>query len=67
MKKIIVVGTSGSGKTTLARTISDIIGAEHLELDSIYNQSNWTLFQPTVQVTTDSEFNDRLECDFLKQ
>lgn len=42
MKKIIVVGTSGSGKTTLARTISDIIGAEHLELDSIYNQSNWT-------------------------
>lgn len=28
---------------------------------------DWTLFQPTVQVTTDSEFNDRLECDFLKQ
>lgn len=39
--KVIVVGTSGSGKSTLAKRISKKIGTNHIELDSIYNQSNW--------------------------
>lgn len=40
--RIQVVGTSGSGKSTLARRISEHLNIEHLELDSIYHQPNWT-------------------------
>jgi adenylate kinase family enzyme len=41
MRRISIVGSSGSGKTTLARTIATQLDIEHLELDSIYHQSNW--------------------------
>lgn len=36
-----MVGSSGSGKTRLARRIADLIGAPHVELDSIYHLAGW--------------------------
>ena len=41
-RRIAVVGNSGSGKTTLARAIAERIGAEHIELDAIHHQEDWT-------------------------
>src|SRR5690242_8952918 len=40
--RIVVVGTTGSGKTTTARRIAEIIGATHVELDSLHWEANWT-------------------------
>jgi len=42
MQRISIVGISGSGKSTLARELARSIGAEHVELDSIFHQPNWT-------------------------
>jgi adenylate kinase family enzyme len=36
------VGTSGSGKTTYARIVARELALEHVELDSIYHQPEWT-------------------------
>lgn len=41
MRRISVVGTAGSGKTTLAQRISDTLGIEHIELDSIHHLPGW--------------------------
>ena len=40
--RVIVVGTTGSGKTTTAGRIAEIIGAPHVELDSLHWEPNWT-------------------------
>jgi adenylate kinase family enzyme len=40
--RVSVVGTSGCGKTTFARHLSQILGCEHVELDAIHWQPNWT-------------------------
>jgi ABC-type cobalamin/Fe3+-siderophores transport system ATPase subunit len=42
LARVAVIGCSGSGKTTLARTLAAVLGAPHVELDSIYHQPNWT-------------------------
>lgn len=41
-QRIWIVGVSGSGKTTLAREVAQILGVEHLELDAVFWQENWT-------------------------
>ena len=41
LKRIVIIGTSCSGKTTLARTIAEILGMIHIELDSIHWLPNW--------------------------
>lgn len=40
--RIQVVGTSGSGKTTLARDLAKRLCIQHLELDSLHHQADWT-------------------------
>jgi len=42
MHRVCVVGCSGSGKTTFAALLAHKLGLPHLELDSIYHQSEWT-------------------------
>jgi adenylate kinase family enzyme len=42
MERIVVVGSTGAGKTTLARELSHRLACDHLELDSVYHQPNWT-------------------------
>jgi len=37
-----VIGSSGAGKTTLARALADACGLDHIELDAIFHQANWT-------------------------
>lgn len=41
-RRISVVGVSGSGKTTLARELANDLGLDHLELDAVYHQADWT-------------------------
>ena len=41
MQRVSVVGTSGSGKSTLARSLAGVLGADLLELDSVYHQADW--------------------------
>ena len=45
MRRVSVVGNSGSGKTTLARTLADVLGVTHVELDALYHGPGWT--EPT--------------------
>lgn len=40
--RIQVVGTSGSGKTTLAQGLAKRLAIQHLELDSLHHQADWT-------------------------
>ncbi|MGB8195935.1 MAG: NACHT domain-containing protein [Acidimicrobiales bacterium] len=42
LARVVVQGTSGSGKTTLAQTIATALGVQHLELDALFQQANWT-------------------------
>ena len=42
MERIAVVGASGSGKSTLARRLTAALGCEHVELDAIHHQPDWT-------------------------
>jgi adenylate kinase family enzyme len=41
MQRVSVVGNSGSGKTTFAAELAGLIGAPHLELDSVFHQPGW--------------------------
>jgi len=41
VQRVSVVGTSGSGKSTLGAALAKRIGADFLELDSVYNQPGW--------------------------
>jgi len=40
--RIHIFGTPGSGKTTLARQLSTKLIIPHIEIDTLYWQSNWT-------------------------
>ncbi len=42
LHRVSVVGVTGSGKTTFARWFAGIIGAPHVELDSLHWEPNWT-------------------------
>ncbi|MFM1795868.1 MAG: hypothetical protein RLZZ340_545 [Actinomycetota bacterium] len=57
--RIRVVGTSGSGKTTLARDLANRLAIQHLELDSLHHQADWTPLP-------ESEFRTRV-ADFAAQ
>lgn len=48
MRRIVVVGNSGSGKSTLARQLADKLDFDHIELDSLFHQPNWTPQDPDV-------------------
>ena len=37
-----VVGCTGSGKTTLARKLASQLNLQHIELDALFHQANWT-------------------------
>ncbi len=54
--RIQIVGTSGSGKSTLARALSAKLNLEHLELDSIFHQANWTPLPDEIFKAQVSEF-----------
>ena len=41
MRRVSVIGTSGSGKSTLASSLAAVLGADFLELDSVYHQADW--------------------------
>jgi adenylate kinase family enzyme len=41
VERVSVVGNSGSGKTTLARMLARELGADVLELDSIFHLPSW--------------------------
>ena len=41
VRRVSVVGTSGAGKSTLARALAGALGADFLELDSVYHQAGW--------------------------
>ena len=42
MKRISVVGDSGSGKTWLSAELASRTGCQHIELDALYWQEDWT-------------------------
>ena len=42
LQRVAVVGSVGSGKTTLARELAYRIGVQHIELDSLRYQPDWT-------------------------
>jgi adenylate kinase family enzyme len=41
-RRVVVVGTTGTGKSTLAARLTELLGAEHVELDSLNHGPNWT-------------------------
>ena len=41
MRRVSVVGTSGSGKSTLGAALAERLGADFLELDSVFHQPGW--------------------------
>jgi adenylate kinase family enzyme len=41
VRRVSVVGTSGAGKSTLSRALAGALGAECLELDSVFHQPGW--------------------------
>ena len=41
VRRVSVVGTSGAGKSTLSRALAAGLGAECLELDSVFHQPGW--------------------------
>ena len=41
VRRVSVVGTSGAGKSTLSRALAAELGAECLELDSVFHQPGW--------------------------
>ena len=53
-RRIAVIGVTSSGKSTLAKTLSERLGLDLIELDAIYWQANWTPIEP-------NEFRERVE------
>ncbi len=53
-KHIVVVGTTSSGKSTLASQLSELIGADFIELDALHWEPNWVEAEPEV-------FRERVE------
>ena len=47
-KHIVVVGTTSSGKSTLASQLSELIGADFIELDALHWDPNWVEAKPEV-------------------
>jgi adenylate kinase family enzyme len=43
LSRVVVVGTSGAGKTTFARTLAEILGVPHIELDALHWGANWSI------------------------
>jgi adenylate kinase family enzyme len=41
VQRVSVVGTSGSGKSTLGAALAERLGADFLELDSVFHQPGW--------------------------
>jgi adenylate kinase family enzyme len=41
VQRVSVVGTSGSGKTTVGAALAARLGADFLELDSVFHQPGW--------------------------
>jgi adenylate kinase family enzyme len=41
VRRVSVVGTSGAGKSTLAEALAARLGADFLELDSVFHQAGW--------------------------
>jgi adenylate kinase family enzyme len=40
-RRVLVAGTSGSGKTTLAARVAAVLGAPHIEIDSLFHGPDW--------------------------
>ena len=40
--RFVVVGTTGAGKSTFARKLASIIGGDHVELDALHWDADWT-------------------------
>jgi adenylate kinase family enzyme len=41
VRRVSVVGTSGAGKSTLSQALAERLGADFLELDSVFHQAGW--------------------------
>lgn len=41
-RRIVIVGKPGAGKTTLGRQLARILSMEHVEIDAIHWQPDWT-------------------------
>lgn len=57
-QRIVIVGTSGSGKTTLAKQLAAKLGIDHIELDALNWDANWTMapdFVDKVAVATSGD------------
>lgn len=59
-QRIVVVGTTSSGKSTLAKTLSERLGFNFIELDALHWEPNWTpadtvTFWERVKEAVDSE------------
>ena len=46
LARVVVIGSAGSGKTTFARSLANILGVPHIELDTIYWGPNWKPRRP---------------------
>jgi len=55
IRRIAIIGTSCCGKSTLAKEMASILGAEHIELDTLFWEPNWQ--QSPLDV-----FRGRVEC-----
>jgi adenylate kinase family enzyme len=41
MPRIAVIGNTGSGKTTVARSVAEVFGITHIELDALHWEADW--------------------------
>jgi adenylate kinase family enzyme len=55
--RVVIVGGPGSGKTTFAAALAQRLGCEHVELDSLWWQPDWT---PSDPATFRARVDDRL-------